>query len=201
MTIPSVDPPPIAGVAAANTEWGCTCAPVAIAGALGLQLPDVRQAVSPGGRFRGFMTVADVRRALTKLGARVTEKRTAKTVDLLELPDALEQIGDGPMVVILQWCGPWDSVPRAAATYRHAIAYQRAWLRSPDQWAQRPRGPGIVLGANTPCESDAAPWIPAYVCRNLVAPELLPRRANGRVRIQWSAEVTQASPSRRACTR
>jgi hypothetical protein len=191
VAIPSVDPQPIEGVEAANTAWGCTCAPVAIAGALGLQLPDVRQAVSPGGRFRGFMTVPDVRRAMTKLGARVTEKRPAKTVDLLELPDALGQIGDGPMVIILQWCGPWDSVPRAAATRRHAIAYQRAWLRSPDQWAQRSRGPGIVLDANTPCERDAAPWIPAYVWRNIIVPDLLPRRASWRVLIQWAAAVSR----------
>ena len=40
--------------------WGANCGPAALAGALGLQLADVRAAVSTGPTFKGHMTIGDM---------------------------------------------------------------------------------------------------------------------------------------------
>jgi hypothetical protein len=185
---PTVELAPVTGIARAHEEWGCTCGPVAIAGALGLTLDAVRPAVSPSGSFPGYMGIRDVQRALERLGASTRAWSPKVEDDVWLLPEMLAALGTTrPTIVMLRWCGPWDGVPRAAATYRHLIAYHRAWLPSLTLHP-RPYGFGVVLDANWPSGVTAL-WASARTWRNIVMPELLPARTNGRAAIEWAAEV------------
>lgn len=97
--------------------WGANCGPAALAAALGLDVVDVRDAVSP---FRGYMGVRDMVRALEHLqvkSARVT----------MATLDKVPPIPHSMILVLLLWSGPWDAVPRAAAAHRHWI------VRRPDE--------------------------------------------------------------------
>jgi hypothetical protein len=80
-------------------------------------------------------------------------------------------------------------VPRAAATYRHAIAYRRVFFRSRDYWTQRAYGPGWVFDVNNHEQDDATYWMPSPAWRNQVLIDLLPARGNGLVACDWMAQV------------
>jgi len=54
-------------VDAAYETWGASCGPAALAALLGLDLEHVREAVSNGGEFRGYMNIPMMRAALERL--------------------------------------------------------------------------------------------------------------------------------------
>jgi hypothetical protein len=179
---------PVKGVMAANTGWGANCGPVAIAAALGIGLDRVRAAVERGGRFRGWMGVRDLRSAVARAGARIVRERSGlPAVDVLWIAHALAEATAGwsdRMVVLLRFCGPWDGVPRVAATYRHAFAYSRENLFHPCF------GVGSVCDVNNFATADRAPWIPARQWRNRALLDLGPDRWDGRVATDWIAQVS-----------
>lgn len=193
---PCLDPPSVDGVQLASDAWGCTCGPVAIAAALEVSLDAVREAVEQSGPFRGWMGVRDVKAALERLCA--TPARTwSKPVERVHpyyLGTPLAELGarDSTLLVMLRFTGPWDGVPRAAASYRHLIAYRRAWLREPSWMGAGPHGPGIVCDANngvTVGRPDIAIWYPWNRWVHRVLMHLLPERGDEHVAIDWAAEV------------
>ena len=66
MTTPQLDLVALLDVDEADA-WGANCGPAALAGAFGLQLADVREAVSDGPAFRGYMTITHMRAAIDRL--------------------------------------------------------------------------------------------------------------------------------------
>lgn len=103
--------------------WGANCGPAALAAALELQLAEARNAVSPGGKFPGYMGANAMKSAVSRAGARIVSTWSRPP---LAPERVFEVAGPGRFVVLLQWRGPWDSVPRAAATHRHWIAFVHA---------------------------------------------------------------------------
>lgn len=179
---------PVDGVLAASREWGANCGPVAIAAALGLSLEQVRVDVERGGKFRGYMGVRDLRASITRAGANIVQQRSKPIgpVDVLRIAHALDEatVGwGGHMVVLLHFCGPWDGVPRAAATYRHAFAYSRTNM------FHRCFGVGAVCDVNNWATMDCAPWIPARQWQHRALLDLAPKRWDGRVAVDWIAQV------------
>jgi hypothetical protein len=106
---------------AANAEWGANCGPASLAAALGLQLADVRAAVSDKGKFRGYMTITHMKQAIGDLGFRLRR---------VEAPPRHEFIlrrrhnPDHVQIVCVAWTGPWSKNPKAAAAHRHFITAQ-----------------------------------------------------------------------------
>lgn len=147
--------------------WGASCGPAALAAALGLPIDDVREAVSDrvDGElvFRGYMNITQMSDAIVRMGATIRWKHT-NAEGMHELPSS------GPFVVCIQWTGPWEKIPRVAATKRHWIA-----VRSP--------GPQ-VYDINFP------EWISLGTWQDEIASELLPKRATG-WRCSWIAEVAR----------
>jgi len=188
-------PPPVDGVLAALREWGANCGPTAIAAALEVPLATVRGAVSNGDTFKGYMGVPDFKAAIPRAGGRIVrswskplEPVDAFYADLLLANAAAETNGE-PLVVLIRFCGPWDAIPRAAATYRHAFAYRRCFVEPRTCWAQASHGPGWVCDINNLATTDCAPWVPAYVWRTQSLLDLLPKRGDGNVAIDWMAQV------------
>lgn len=192
---------PVHGLTDAIDEWGCTCGPVAIAGALGLGLDVVRPAVEIDGRFRGYMGVRDVKRALALLGAKIEREyppRGARPADPVgargmieaaQIGEPLESLGrELPAIVMVRFSGPWNSVPRAAATYRHLFVYRHVALPTR-------REVGAVLDINNGRElvgmPDIAAWAPLRRWMWMVLGAMLPERGDGRVIIDWAAEVSR----------
>jgi hypothetical protein len=172
----------VGDVNAAYYTWGSTCGPAALAAALGLQLSDVRAAVSPGGSFKGYMGVADLKDAIPRAGGRIvrTWSRPEKST--------LEQTDGAPILVLLRFLGPWDEIPnervraRVQATYRHLICYRHGYFGPLTHYGQRANGPGWVFDVN----SD---WKPMRVWARRVVPELVPKRGTGEWSIDWMAQV------------
>lgn len=190
--------PPVDGVIAASRDWGANCGPTAIAAALGIPLDTVRGAVSEGGRFKGYMGVPDFRAAIPRAGGRIVRSwsKPADPVDAFYadhlLASATTETDGAAMIVLIRFCGPWDVVPRAAAKFRHAFAYRRMFVEPRSSWAQASHGPGWVCDVNNLATTDCAPWIPAYVWRTQTLLDLLPKRGDGRVAIDWMAQVERA---------
>ena len=108
---------PVAGVDQAVAEWGATSGPVALAGVLEVDsVADIRQAVARA-RFVSPMGINDMRAAVEKARGSIVwqESRPDKRV--------LSYAHEYPMLVLIQWGGPWMDTPREAATRRHWIAY------------------------------------------------------------------------------
>lgn len=188
-------PPPVDGVLAAMREWGASCGPTAIAAALEVPLATVRPAVSDGDSFRGYMGVRDFKAAIPRAGGRIVRawSKPIEPVDAMWFDHELAKVTDGtdgaPLVVLIRFCGPWDAIPRAAATYRHAFAYRRMFVEPRTSWAQASHGPGWVCDINNLATTDCAPWVPAYVWRTQTLLDLLPKRGDGNVAIDWMAQV------------
>lgn len=183
-------PKPASDVVEANAAWGANCGPTAVAGALGLTMDQVREAVSPDGAFKGFMGVADFKSAIPRAGGRIV--RSWSRPDKREL----YRTDGSPILVLIRFCGPWDGVPRARSRYRHAFVYRHGYHRDLDWWNQRAQGPGWVYDANgtVPTEDGGfvTPWLPLHAWRNRVMPELIPDRGNGETAIDWMAQVERA---------
>lgn len=94
----------------AHDEWGANCGPASLAAALDLKLADVREAVSEGGRFRGYMSITNMRAALHRLGIRHESVPPCGLFD------------DWTALVCVQWEGSWSSSHKAAACKRHWVA-------------------------------------------------------------------------------
>jgi hypothetical protein len=150
--------------------WGANCGPAALAGAFGLQLADVREAVSDAGVFRGYMTITHMRAAIDRLGGRI-DRTWSK-------PATLRDTDGSPIICCVQWHGPWMTVPRAAATKRHFIAYRAGYVGE--------RGPGWVCDVNVP-----RGWILASAWHEVIVPLLIPKRGDGKWSIQWAAQVSR----------
>lgn len=154
---------PPSDVMLAYHEWQASCGPAALAAVLGVEVQDTRIRVtgtSTGILKKSFMNARHMRHAI---GHRLGETWTPSDKSLLE------RVGV-PRVVLLQWCGSWESVPRAAATYRHWIAN-----------AVYDGGPKIY-----DVNSDEVLTLEQWE-RELV-PQLMPKRGTG-WRIAWAAEV------------
>jgi len=199
LTIDSKALEPVDDAHARENLWA-NCGPTAIAAALGIRVADVRPAVQP---WRGYMGVREFRSAIPRAGGRIV-RSWSKPIGLTdpfdldyELADATIDTGGHPIVVMVRFCGPWDGVPRAAATYRHAFAYRRVFVRPLERFAQRAHGPGWVCDVNNWSCSEAAPWLPAYSWRNLVLVGMLPERGNGTVAIDWMAQVERVRSTER----
>lgn len=157
-------------------DWGANCGPTALAGALGLLLADVREAVSPGGKFPGRMSITAMKQALGRLGARAQREwsRPAK--------DELARTGGRMTLVCIVWGGPWVGGPYEAH-YRHFITYAHGYFG--------PVGPGWVCDVN----NGGAGWLPFPAWEESIVPLLLPRRKDESLRgdgswlIQWMATV------------
>lgn len=188
---------PVSNIIEAVDGWGCSCGPVAIAGALGLSLDVVRPTVEVDGRFRGYMGVRDVKRSLAQLGATIVREHpprgarpagstSAGMIEAALIGEPLASLGhEHVAIVMVRFGGPWDSVPRAAATFRHLFAYRHAVLPTRRQV-------GAVLDINNGPLIDMpeiAPWQPLGRWTWLVLGALLPERGDGRVVIDWAAEV------------
>jgi hypothetical protein len=86
---------------AAGDEWGANCGPCALAGALNLQVANVRDAVSVDGRFRGYMTITAMQEALERLGATVDRIWTRPPNGLLAQTDGSSSGCEGPALHLL----------------------------------------------------------------------------------------------------
>jgi hypothetical protein len=192
---PIVELEPVVGLDGARASWGANCGPVAIAAALGVGIEHVRAAVSGADGFQGYMGVLDFRAAIPRAGGRIVRawSKPIGPTDVFDLWHALaaatEDLEGAPVIVLLRFCGPWDSVPRASATYRHAIAYRRVFVRSRDYWTQRAYGPGWVFDVNSHEQDDATYWMPSPAWRNQVLIDLLPARGTEQVAVDWMAQV------------
>lgn len=192
----------VRGVDSAAVEWGANCGPAAIAGALGLDMPDVREFVAPSGRFRGWMGVRDFKDALRRAGAEILEElhkpETRRFAELARVCD--RQLGPyavpgAPSIVLLRWHGPWDQIPnesrraKVQATKRHAVCYRHAYHGPLSHFGQA-NGPGWVLDVNNDGGApDTARWLPTFFWLRTVAPRLVPKRGSGEFSVDWFAVV------------
>ena len=148
----------------ASAAWGANCGPAALAAALGVQVADVRRAVSEARgdewHFKGYMGLGDMRRAIRRAGARTGREGASDEILSAEGP---------PKVVLVQWCGSWEAVPRAAATYRH-------WIAS------------VVLDGVLVYDVNENDWLTLAEWIENAVPQLMPKRGTG-WRVQWTAEV------------
>jgi hypothetical protein len=160
--------------------WGANCGPAALAGALGLQLADVRAAVSTGPTFKGHMTIGDMKRALGRLCKPLAREWSRPPTS------QLEQTRGAMTIACVQWVGPWIGT-RGEPAYRHFMAYAHGYFG--------PSGPGWVCDVNNHVVFDGMDWAPRHAWEAHVVPLLLPRRRDGSLRgdgtwrIQWLAQL------------
>jgi hypothetical protein len=156
-------------------EWGANCGPAALAAALDLErVGDLREAFEP---FHGYTNIPKMRDAIRRARARIVRQWS----DVGEF-GVLSPAEGSRLVLMLQWSGPWNSVPRAAATYRHCVAL----VRLPS---------GTWVGdVNTP-----GTWSLAAVWLADVPPLLAPKRWDGKVLVAWAADV-RGQPAARDST-
>jgi hypothetical protein len=107
----------------AAATWA-NCGPAAIAAALGLDLADVREAVSKRGRFPGYMGVRDIERACKSLEHPIRVSASN--------PGALAGWPHGVYIAMVNIDGPWRRDPRAQARHRHIVA--AAWDEASRVW-------------------------------------------------------------------
>ena len=160
----------------AISVWGANCGPAALAGALGLQLADVRGAVSDDGHFRGYMSITDMKAAMARMGV-VVEHVWQKPPNGM-----LKRTRGAPILCCIAWGGPWSSVPKAAAKHRHFIVYCHGFVGA--------RGPGWICDVNV----DGG-WCLASEWKEKLLPNLLPERGDGSWAIQWAAQVRLRAPT------
>jgi len=160
----------------AYDAWRATCGPTALAAALDLErVNDLRDAFAP---FPGYCTITKMREAIARAGAKVHRSWTRPSAEVFESWKT-----PGPrLVLMLQFSGPWNDIPRAAARYRHCVAIDRAI---------HPTGHAPVTmlwvgDINVP--TIWSPW-PAWRSRDV--PELAPKRWDGELIITWAAEVSR----------
>lgn len=165
----------------AHAEWGANCGPCALAAALGKCVADVRVAVSkperqlellgPSSSYRGFMGIRDMREALQALRVPIVRTWLRQPSRML---DDLDDTSGHSVLIILQWSGPWNDVPRAAATYRHFVVYRNGFVG--------PIGPKWIYDANFG-------WLPMSVWAEHIVPGLIPPRGDGAWLVDWAAEL------------
>ncbi len=157
--------------------WGANCGPAALAGALGLQLADVRGAVSDVAGFRGYMSISSMRKALRWLDAAIEQ-------DWHRPPNGiLAKTNGAPVLCCIMWGGPWSGDPQTAAKHRHFIVYRHGYVGS--------RGPGWVCDVNV-----EGGWCLASEWKAKTLPLLLPELGDGTWSIQWAAQVRPARGDR-----
>lgn len=169
-------------VDAAYDRWGANCGPCALAAALGCSVDDLRAAVSepakqlelgePPLHYRGYMDVGHMRRALAAMRVPILRTWRDQPAEFLaSLGDTQERA----VIVMVLWSGPWNAIPRAAATHRHFIAYRHVCVGA---W-----GPGWTYDGN------AQGWLPHAIWAQDIAPQLIPKRGDGTWTIGWAAEL------------
>ena len=195
----------VRGVDSAHAEWGANCGPSALAAALGLDVPGVRQFVEGDAGFKGYMGANDFKRSLYLAGARLlAEQHKPEPRDLGVAVAALERdhpvIKPGaPVIVLIRWHGTWDRITdprrrgRVQATNRHAVCYRHAYLGPIGEFGQREHGPGWVLDTNNEGMPNTAIWLPTMTWLDHVVPNLIPRRGTGKFSIDWLAAVDYSS--------
>lgn len=158
-------------------EWGANCGPAALAAALGRsKIADVREAVSEGGKFRGYMSITNMKAAIPRAGGRITaswsKPRNA----------ALATTGGEPIIVCIQWGGRWINVPRVAAQFRHFIVYRHGFVGTTGPW---------VFDINAPNG-----WMPADQWKANIVPMFLRETAkeggDNTWNASWAAAVERA---------
>lgn len=174
----------------AHAAWGANCGPATLAAALALTLEDVKPLVCNYKRtahgpdelaYRGLMNATDMRDALQR-SARdfwVLVKET-REIERTMMGPAGHVVCMNPhtMIFLLAWDGPWRTVPRAAATYRHWIAYVHGYLGT--------MGPGFVYDVNVG-------WVPYDFWDETIRPQLIPKRGTGDWSISWAASLPGAT--------
>lgn len=195
---PQLDLRGVGDIDAASAEWGANCGPAALAGALGLQISDVFQAVSERPqadrqlelvavepeppKFRGYMNVRHMIDALEHLGAKFGRRwKNPGTA-------VLDAVNGGTLLIRIQWGGPWTRDPRAALTHSHWIAYKHGYFGPRTHYARVSGGeqePGWILDVNNLSNS----WVPRWMWEKTVVPLLLPERGDGTWSLSWVGEV------------
>lgn len=168
----------------AYERWGANCGPCALAAATGRSVDAVRAAVSdpaeqlelgePPLHYRGYMGIGHMRRALEVLRVPILRTWQAQPPDFLA---SLEGTEERAVLVMVLWSGPWNAVPRAAATHRHFVTYRQICLD--------PRGRGWTYDGNVG-------WLPHAIWAHEIAPQLMPKRGDGKWTIGWAAELGDA---------
>lgn len=160
-------------------EWKANCGPAAIAAALGLTLAEVRTAVPPSGtpRFKGFMNIRDVQATLRWLDVKVMRTWTRPSPSFLHEPHP-----GGPLIAMLQFGGPWNGIPRVAATFRHLIAFRHGVL-----------GPHPAKTWVYDVNADYG-WSAATSWEARIIPDLIPPRGDGTWTITWACQIEEAKP-------
>lgn len=152
-----------------HIAWGANCGPAALAAALGCQVAAVKNAVSPTGTFadRPFMGINDMKTAIYRSGAIIGQQAFDESAQ--QIFDSIT-MSPTPKVAMIQWRGPWELTPGAAATKRHWIA--QAVLEDET----------LVFDVNE------EQWITVEDWRDRIVPQLLPPHSNG-WRVSWIAMV------------
>jgi len=197
-------------VARASESWGANCGPAALAAACGLALCDVFEAVSDpppagslsfvGRRFRGYMSIRQMREAVRSMGGHVADVlHNVSPKDFAERFPA--RWPDDRVLACVLWGGPWVGT-RGEAVHRHWVA-----LRMAD-----PAGEGTGLWVydvnamhrvieRTYHGTESPPrWSEAMVVRDggwlkwrrwqdVIPPQLMPKRGDGTFTIQWAGAV------------
>ena len=173
-----MNPRAVRGIDAANDAWGCNCGPSALAAALDIDAPDVRAAVCENGKFRGYMGVLAMRKAIPLVGS-IRHEWSRPDSSVVNTIDA-------PAIVLIQFGGPWMRDPRAAAKHRHFVAH-----RNDPVDLSNCKGQGWTFDANNPTERGATIWIPTAWWSKYLLPDLAKDHegGDGTITIQWMATV------------
>jgi len=180
------DRQPLRDVFTANTEWGANCGPGALAAALGHpSVNGVRMAVSTDGKFKGYMGINDMRAAVKRARGRMVKQWSSPEKSLIA---KLE----GPAVMLINWGGPWDRDPRAAAAHRHWVAYRpdpvELTNRETGEQIEVKPAKGWVFDVNN-C-GDPVIWTPLAWWREFVLTGLmLEAGGDGTNSLGWVAQV------------
>lgn len=78
-------------------------------------------------------------------------------------------------LVMVQWSGPWNSHPRAAARHRHWVVYQRL--------------PGSSGGTDIVFDGSVRGWLKFSVWQEKVVPLYISRRGDGKYIATWAASI------------
>lgn len=168
---------PVYRVNEAAAEWGANCGPGALAAALGKPTVDhVHKAVEP---WKGYMGINDMRDSINRAGGEIIEQWSKPEKVALASTT-------GPVIVLINFGGPWSSAPKAAARFRHFICYRH----EPVEIDNVVPAVGWVWDVNNLDDANGGTiWIPVAWWREHVLPRLIPPRGDGTTTIGWMARV------------
>lgn len=201
--MPELYTPP--DVDTASEAWGANCGPGALAAAFERPVMSVFDAVAevpskceqlalvpPPARYRGYMGITQLQRAIVALGGRVGHVWRPFDPTHVGPDHPVRRCPEGVLLVMVDWLGPWSGT-RGQAAHRHVVAF-RVGMFNPT-WALR-----LIAGDRSPLDgrSDLVGplwvfdvnygWAPLDVWSTHLAPRLMPARATS-WRMSWAGEV------------